>query len=146
MSLSCKEGNRAQRGELPYPESHSTRIQVFHLSVPRAAPRHLCALRSLPPPFNDAWMPSQKLSPWSPRKYFPLGLQVSKIPSLPRGFRQFTFPVSTQIFILIKAFITVIHLSLQGIRQLQSADWLSRHEPAVSRGRGAHKQNISLKK
>lgn len=112
------------------------------------------ACTPLPPSiFNDAWIPSQEPSQRSPCKYFPFGLQVSEIPFLPRGFRQFTLPFSKQIFILIKAFITIIHLSLQGIRQLQSTDWLSRHKPspphpthAFSRGRGTHKQNISLKK
>lgn len=134
-----QRGNRAQRGELPCPESHSTRIQVFQLRAPHAAPCHQHALPSLPPSFNDVWTPSQKLSQWSPCRYFPFGLQVSEIPFLP-GFRQFTLPFSKQIFILIKAFITIIHLSLQGIRQLQSTDWLSHHEPSplLSAGGGAH--------
>ena len=83
---------------------------------------------------------NQKSSQWSRCKYFPFGLQVGKVPFLPRRFRQFTLPFSKRISILIKAFITIIHLSLQGIRQLQSTDWLSHRVPAppLLAGGGAH--------
>lgn len=127
------------------------RTPVFRPSALRARLRTTCTYLPagrLRPSSGDTWMPSRNSPRWRRCKYFPLGLQVSKIPSLPRSFRQFTLPFSKQIFILIKAFITIIHLSLHSIRQLQSTARLSHRETCPSTlagGRGAHKQNVSLK-
>lgn len=127
------------------------RTPVFRPSALGARLRTTCTYLPagrFPPSSGDTWMPSRNPPRWRRCKYFPLGLQVSKIPSLPRSFRQFTLPFSKQIFILIKAFITIIHLSLHSIRQLQSTARLSHRETCPSTlagGRGAHKQNVSLK-
>lgn len=126
--------------ELTCPKSHSTRPNLESRSPDSVLYVHGSAPPACLPSFSDTWIPSQKPSQRSSCKYFPPGLQVSKVPFLPCSFRQFTLPFSKQISILIKAFITIIHLSLQGIRQLQSADWLSHHKPSppLLAGGGVH--------
>lgn len=139
---SYKRGNVAQRGSWPS-QSHSALGQAWNPGVPLTAlcpaPRHphvSCPSLTLQWHVGTTRKPSQ----WSRCKYFPFGLQVSKIPFLPCSFRQFMLPFSKQISTLIKAFITIIHLSLQGIRQLQSTNWLSHHAPSpvLLAGGGAH--------
>lgn len=129
QSLFLAKAEKGHRARNQPSRSHTALGQAENPSLPTLSSAPPAPSRFPPSPSSgDTWMPSQKPPQWRRCKYFPLGLQVRKIPFLPRSFRQFTLPFSKQIFILIKAFITIIHLSLHSIRQLQSTDGLSHHE------------------
>lgn len=123
ITLSCKRRTGTRSGAVTCPESHSPGLSLLDSRPPMPGVLYTAPPACLPlavlsrSSSHGLAVPSPKPPQRHRCKYFPLGLQVSKTPFPPRSFRQFLLPFSKQIFILIKAFIAIIHLSLRSIRQ-----------------------------